>query len=92
MVPDDRQAREHRKSMKSEHEDYISTPYVKDAAFYVDISPAGEVLSPSRVDRFAGVEIAGLEWYLDQARSLKTVLSDDQKWKWFSGRVHSCIA
>jgi hypothetical protein len=92
VVPNDQQAKEHHKRIKSEPEEYLSTPFIKDAAFYVDISSTGEVLSPNRVDRFANREIAGLEWYLGYSRSLQEALSDDQKWERFSAGVRSRVA
>jgi len=92
VVPNIQQAREHREKSKFDNDQYISTPYVKDAAFYVDISSTGQVLSPSRVDRFANSEIAGLEWYLDHSCSLREVLSDDERWEQFSEGVGSRVA
>jgi len=91
VVPNDQQAKEHRKSMKCENKEYITTPYTKDAAFYVDILPTGEVLLPNRVDKFANSEILGLEWYLDQSHSLREILADGKKWEQFHAAVHSRV-
>lgn len=91
VVPNVQQAKEHRKKSKFENDQYIATPFIKDAAFYVDISSTGEVLSPSRVERFANAEIGGLEWYLDHSRTLQEVLLDGQIWERFSNEVRSRI-
>lgn len=89
VVPNDKQAKEHRENSKFENDQYIATPFIKDAAFYVDISPTGDVLSPGRVERFANAEIGGLEWYLDHSSILREVLSDDPVWERFSYGVRS---
>ncbi len=86
LIPNKRKAKAHREMMKSENRQYITTPYVKDAAFYVDIEN-GEVLLPSRVSRFAGSEIAGLSWYLNHGRPMQELLSDDDRWKNFAREV-----
>jgi hypothetical protein len=91
VVPNDQQAKEHRKKSKFENDQYIATPFIKDAAFYVDISPTGEVLSPSRVESFTNAEIGGLEWYLDNSSTLREVLSDDPVWERFSDGVRSRV-
>jgi AbiV family abortive infection protein len=89
VVPNDEQAKEHNKKSKFENDRHIATPFIKNAAFYVDISPTGEVLSPGRVERFANAEIGGLEWYLDHSSTLREVLSDDPVWERFSDEVRS---
>ncbi len=91
VVPDAQQAKEHRKKNEPEDGEYITTPFVKDAAFYVAILSSGEVLSPNRVERFANAEIGGLEWYLDDSRALQEVLQDDQIWGRFSDGVRSRV-
>lgn len=48
VVPNIQQTKEHRKKSKFENDQYISTPYVKDAAFHVDIPSTGQVLSPTK--------------------------------------------
>jgi len=86
LIPNRQKAKAHRQMMKSENRQFIPTPYVKDAAFCVDIEN-GEVLSPSRVNRFAASEIAGLSWYLKYARPLLDLLSDDGRWKNFTEEI-----
>jgi hypothetical protein len=90
VVPNDQQAQEHNKKSKSEKDQYIATPFIKNAALYVDISPTGEVLSPGMVERFINAEIGGLEWYLDHS-SLREALSDDPVWERFSDGVRSRV-
>ena len=87
LVPDLSIAKDHRKKMKSENKEYIWTPSIKDAAFYVDISENGEVLSPNRVDRFANAEISGLTWYLDHVHPLSEILPDQERWIRFAEDV-----
>ena len=41
LVPDLSVAKDHKRKMKSDNTDYIWTPYIKDAALYVDISDEG---------------------------------------------------
>ena len=91
VVPNDQQAKEHSKKSKFETDQYIATPFIKNAAFYVDISPTGEVLSPGRVEKFTTAEIGGLEWYLDHSSILREVLSDDPVWERFSDEVRSRV-
>lgn len=87
IVPAVDDAKKHLKSIKPEEEGSLSTPFIKDAAFYVDISSVGEVLKPERVNKYANSEIAGLEWDLDKLRALKEIVADDKRWEIFSGRV-----
>jgi AbiV family abortive infection protein len=87
LVPKSSDAKAHRNKMKSENKEFIPTPFIKDAAFYVDISETGEVLLPRRVDLFAESEISGLKWFLDHARPLLEILSDDSKWNKFAEYV-----
>ncbi len=91
VVPNDQQAEKHRKESKFKNDQNIATPFIKNAAFYVDISLTGEVLSPGRVDKFTNAEIEDLEWYLDHSSALREVLSDDPVWGRFSDGVRSRV-
>lgn len=64
----------------------ITTPFIKNAACYVDVKK-GDVLLPSRVDRYANYEIQGLTWSLEHTRPLMQILSDEKKWKPFAESV-----
>lgn len=64
----------------------MATQFLKNAAFYVDVEE-GEVLLPTRVDRYANYEIRGLACSLEHRPLLKQILSDDHKWEAFAGAV-----
>lgn len=64
----------------------MTTPFIKNVAFYVDVEK-GEILQPSRVDRYANYEIHGLTWSLEHSSPLKQILSDDHKWVAFAEAV-----
>ncbi len=64
----------------------MTTPFIKNVAFYVDVKK-GEVLLPNRVDRYANYEIHGLTWSLEHSSPLKQILSDDHKWEAFADAV-----
>lgn len=87
LVPLQAEAEAHRKKMKSENKEFVQTPYLKNAAFYVDIYSDGEVLLPTRVDRFAVSEIQGLAWSLRKSHPLLEILSDEEKWTKFAEGV-----
>lgn len=56
-------------------------PDMKNAALYVDVTPDGQVKTPSRVAGWATSEILGLDWFLEQYADLVYVLKDDAGWK-----------
>ena len=64
----------------------VTTPYIKNAAFYVDVEKEN-ILVPSRVDRYANDEIQGLTWSLEHTSSLMQILSDEKKWMLFADSV-----
>lgn len=85
------QARDHHEMMKPENAKSLSTPYVKNAALYVDISSAEEILVPERVSKYGHREIIGLKWNLDELYVLKEILSADNRWDSFCARIRARI-
>lgn len=65
----------------------ITTPFIKNAALYVDLSEKGEVLSPNRIDGNTQAEIGGLAWSLRRSDPLIGILSNEEKWKWFAKHI-----
>jgi|CXWL01.1.fsa_nt_gi AbiV family abortive infection protein len=89
FIPSVRQAQKHHEMMKPKKEEALSTSYIKNAALYVGISPAGEILVPERVSKYVHREIGGLEWNLDKLCVLKEILPEDKRWDRFCARVRA---
>lgn len=86
-----KQVEDHHEMMKPENDDNLSTPYIKNAALYVDINSEGEIDVPKRVSKYGHREIVGLKWNLDELYVLKEILSADKRWDSFCTRIHTQI-
>ena len=68
--------------------DSLTPLNLKDAALYVDVSDAGEVLTPDRVADHATSEVIELDYYLKRFGALRDILMDDERWQQVAARVH----
>jgi AbiV family abortive infection protein len=69
-----------RPSVIGDDSDVPFGPDGKNAALYVDVTPDGEVKTPTRVAGRATSEIIGLDWFLEEYADLPCVLKDDAEW------------
>lgn len=85
IAADEKGAKEYFKRIRAEFTDILAGPDLKNAALYVDIGTAGEVLTPSRMEEQAESEILGLEWSLSTYSGLMQILERDGEWSVFAG-------
>ena len=68
----------------------IHETQLKNAALYVDLTAAGEVLTPERTHSAAG-QVLGLRWFFAQYGWLPHALTDDLEWKRFAAAVRGYL-
>ena len=91
IAPLPKAAKKYNQKAQEECEGFLTTPYIKNAGLYVDISANEEILEPTRVEKHAKSELLGLEWCIEQSEPLEHILSDDNAWKQFSDSVRSKV-
>ena len=83
LLQEPKQAKAFYAELRQKFSDHLVEPDFKNVAFYADLLPTGEVVTPERVLKEMASPVSSLEWFVEVYKGLDEVLRDDTWWERF---------